>query len=357
MVKKAKFLFSISLIMLLMLTSVYFPFLSVLAENGEINNTNPQTSFSSISSNSSIIDYSKYLFENKGLKPATSKIHISGGDYSSEQNSSVEKISSHEGKTNVLRWDSQKGNVTYDFSVESDGFYSIYMTYLPIECRGNDIRLGLKIDGEYIFDGMKEIVLPRLWTNDGDVRVDEKGDELTPEQIELFSYTEQAIKDKEGIATEPYKFALRSGSHSITIEMKEEAFVLAEISFVPPEEVLPYSEASKKYSSYGQYEGSPIVIEGEDADIKTSNSLIGKSENNINLTPSSAKNLLINYIGSTNWKTPGDTLIWKFYVDKPGLYKLCFKYKQSDYLNGISYRTLKIDGITPFAEAQAIPFD
>lgn len=301
-------------------------------------------------------NYSAYLSKNDDLQMADSSIIVSGGDYYSEQKSGAERISEYEGKQNVLKWDSQKGTMTYQFLVEDDGFYELFITYMPIRCRGSDIRLGVKIDDSYPFDGLREIVLPRLWTDAGSIETDENGDELSPEQVELFTYTKQAIKDKEGIVVTPYRFALRSGIHTVTLEMKEEALILAEIGFEPPENVLPYDEVSKDYSNFKAYSGKPIVIQGEAAKIKTTNSLIGKSESNIKLTPSSAKNLMINYIGSTNWKTPGESLTWIVRIPKDGLYKLCFKYKQSEYINGISYRMFKIDNTVPFSEAEAIPF-
>ena len=300
--------------------------------------------------------YAKYKEENSDFEYANEDIILDGGNYIAQENSEVEIIAEYEGKSNVIKWDSQKGSVTYEFDVPKDGIYNINLTYMQLPCQSKDIQIGMKIDGEYLFDGMETLFLPRLWTNKGDVRVDDKGDQISPEQAELSVYTTQPLTDKEGVAVKPYEFALTAGKHTITVEMQEEAFILANIALTAPERIESYSKVSANYMRSDYYSGSPIVIEGEVAEVKTSNSLIPKSDNSISVTPSNPRNLMINYIGSKNWSSVGQVLTWKVNIKQSGLYKLAFKFKQSDLVNGISYRSMKVDGKTPFAEAEAIAF-
>ena len=300
--------------------------------------------------------YAKYKEENSDFEYANEDIILDGGNYIAQENSEVEIIAEYEGKSNVIKWDSQKGSVTYEFDVPKDGIYNINLTYMQLPCQSKDIQIGMKIDGEYLFDGMETLFLPRLWTNKGDVRVDDKGDQISPEQAELSVYTTQPLTDKEGVAVKPYEFALTAGKHTITVEMQEEAFILANIALTAPERIESYSKVSANYKKSDYYSGSPIVIEGEVAEVKTSNSLIPKSDNSISVTPSNPRNLMINYIGSKNWSSVGQVLTWKVNIKQSGLYKLAFKFKQSDLVNGISYRSMKVDGKTPFAEAEAIAF-
>ncbi len=300
--------------------------------------------------------YAEYRAENSDFEYANEDIVLDGGNYITQENSEVEIIAEYEGKSNVIKWDSQKGSVTYEFDVPKDSVYNISFTYMQLPCQAKDIQIGLEIDGKYLFNGMETLFLPRLWTNKGDVRVDDKGDQISPEQAELSVYTTQLLTDKEGVAVKPYEFALTAGKHTITIEMQEEAFVLASIVLKAPQSIENYKEISANYKESDYYKGSPIVIEGEDANIKTSNSLIPKSDNSVSVTPSNPRNLMINYIGSKNWSNVGQVLTWKINVKQSGLYKLAFKFKQSDLVNGISYRSMKIDGKTPFTEAEAIAF-
>lgn len=48
--------------------------------------------------------------------------------------------------------------------------------------------------------------------------------------------------------------------------------------------------------------------------------------------------------------------MWNFTVETDGYYKVGFHFKQDQVINGESYRWLKIDGKTPFAEAQNLKF-
>ena len=303
-----------------------------------------------------INSYAKYKAENSGFKYADKDIVIAGANYFSENNSDAIKLSNYKGKKNVLKWDSQKGSVTYEITVPKNGIYNINFTYMQLPCQSKDIQIGIKIDGKYLFDGIETVFLPRLWKNKGDVRVDDKGDQISPEQTELSVYTTKLISDEEGVVVKPYEFALTSGKHTITVVMQEEAFVLASIALTAPQSIESYKQVSANYNKSDYYSGSPIVIEGEDAAIKTSNSLIPKSDNSVSVTPSNPCNLMVNYIGSKNWSNVGQVLTWKVNVKQSGLYKLVFKFKQSELVNGISYRSMKIDGKTPFTEAEAIAF-
>ena len=328
-----------------------------LTVNGYSARTAPESDLKGISEAfSGNESYAKYRMENSDFEYANEDIVLEGADFALEENSEVKKLAEYEGKLNVIKWDSQKGSVKYEFNVPKDGIYNINLTYMQLPCQAKDIQIGLRVDGKYLFEGMETLFLPRIWTNKGKVKEDENGDQIAPEQTELSVYTEQLLSDKEGVAVKPYEFAFSKGNHTVTVEMKEEAFVLANIALIAPEKVRSYKEISANYNKKDYYNGKPIVLEGEAADIKTSNSLIPKSDNSVSVTPSNPRNLMINYIGSKNWSSVGQVLTWKVNVAKTGLYKLAFKFKQSDLVNGISYRSMKIDGKTPFAEAEAIAF-
>ncbi len=115
--------------------------------------------------------------------------------------------------------------------------------------------------------------------------------------------------------------------------------------------------AEYNFKKYKEYNGDHISIQGESADLKTSNDLIAKSDSSDpSVYPTDPFKSKVNYIGSTNWQQPGETINWKFEIPSDGLYKLGFKFRQSYLLNCDSYRKLKIDGKVPFTEADAISF-
>lgn len=301
--------------------------------------------------------YATYSAQHASISDGKATIVRSGGDYLSESESTTAVVHEHEGRENLLRWDSQKGTVTYSFHVPEDGKYTLLFTYQQLKGQGNPIRFGLSIDDSTLFKEMDTIELPILWTNRGGVRKDRWGNEFSSEQVELEIFTTQAVRDSTGVYPEPYEFALTAGIHTIKITMMAGTFLLHTIALSPPERTDSYSVKRQTYTGVPVYDGEPIYIQGEDADVKTAKTLPAKSDNReVSLTPSSATNRLINYIGSTNWSTPNQTLSWHVDIPKTGLYKLGFKFKQSDSVNNVSYRSLTINGKSPFDEAKSIAF-
>ncbi|MBR4761419.1 MAG: extracellular solute-binding protein [Clostridia bacterium] len=114
-----------------------------------------------------------------------------------------------------------------------------------------------------------------------------------------------------------------------------------------------YQKPSGKSKYYG---GNPIVIEGEKAEIKSNYFLVGKSDtSSTDVTPRSPEKRFVNYIGG-NWSRVGDTLIWETPELEAGYYSLGYVFRQHTVIGSKSYRTLRIDGKIPFAEAAAIGF-
>jgi len=163
--------------------------------------------------------------------------------------------------------------------------------------------------------------------------------------------------DKTGVRLTPYTVNLTAGVHTVEIENIGDTFYLEGISFSKPEIIKPYSEVSKDYSNYEKYKGDKIIIEAEDVLYRNDYSLTAKSDTgSADITPKSATNSIINYIGGSNWSSPYKELTWKIDVPKTALYKLGFNFKQNSIINGNAYRWLKIDGKTPFEEATELSF-
>lgn len=305
--------------------------------------------------------YSEYMSANDGFSPARQEIVIDAVDYSAVTGATVEALDSFEGKTGVLKWTNEEGTVTYKVDVPADGLYTVKFVYYALPSRNNPISLGLKVDGEYLFAGMNEFELPRVFVDNGEVRVDGLGNELSPEQKETYMFQENYFIDPTGLEVEPYALPLTAGTHTFEIESVAEPVALDDIILSAPTQYDDYATVSKDYdtSEYAVME-QPILIEGENATYKSTNSLVSQYDQT---DPSvSSKNgsnpylTRINYIGGGNWSSPGQRLTWKFNVPESGYYKIAFRYKQSLVLNGNTYRKLYIDGEVPFAEATQVKF-
>lgn len=320
--------------------------------------------------------YGSYLDENSSYKDATKDIVIPANSYTkldpmkkvNKVNNkvsvgafSVEKEITDEfavAKKNVLKWTGETGSATYSFKVEEAGFYEIQLTYLPIVGRGLPLSMSFKIDGEFPYEALDSVNFERTWVDSKPEGVsDGNGNVYASEQIEKFMFIDRKATDRTGQYADPLKIALDAGVHTITVTALSGEFYLADITLAAPQQVLNYKDYIAQYDKGDYYEGKEIQIEGEDAVYKSTaslNPLIDNSDPAV--VPTKPFKELINYIGSTGWQTPGETLTWEIEVPEDGLYKVGFRYRQNVVINGNAYRSLKVDGVTPFAEAKEVAY-
>lgn len=248
---------------------------------------------------------------------------------------------------------------TLKFVVDEDALYQIRITYTTLEGTALNPEIAIKIDGEYLFAGMQNIKLLR-WYQDASAEwsKDGQGNEFAPEQQEVIDSYSQLLFDDDGLVSEPYMVALKEGKHVIEIESLQEPVIITQIAFVSPENPEEYKNVYKLYEDIKEYAGEDIVIQGEDAWLKSSASLTAKSDNiSANVNPQSPYKNMINYIGASNWNKADQILTWQFDVDETALYSLNIHYKQSEVVNGRVFRWIRIDGETPFQEMKNISFD
>lgn len=285
-------------------------------------------------------DYEEYLSNNIGTGYANTPIEIP------LQNSEINLVDE------TVVWSDGKGDVTFNFEANEDALYNIEVVWKALET-GVDFEIGVKFDGDYPYEALKNTVLSRMWKNSTDTPiVDAKGNQYAPEQIEVRDYVETVLQDTTGVSDRPYLIAVSKGAHTVTLSNPEQPIVIKSIKLIPPEQPKKYSAEKIKKT-----DARIIEIQGESATLKNSNNIIPKSDNrNAGMTPVDSFNQKINYIGGTSWQSPGDKIEWNFTVQTEGYYNLAIRYKQSDLINGNSLRLLKIDNKIPFKEAEELYF-
>ncbi len=276
--------------------------------------------------------YAKYLKDNANINVSSKDIEVEIGN-------------------NVTKG----GKITFEVTVEEDGYYTVGMEYKALDSGTQDLRFGLKVDGEYPYDYAKRFQLPRMWCDaEGENRVDGLGNEFAAQQVPYDEYCFNTVVDETLENGYELYVCLTKGAHTVEITHNSGEFSVKRFVFGKTEGIENYK---KPQNTSEYYKGESIVIEGEKAKIKTSNFLISKSDSStIKVTPHSFKNNVVNYIGGGNWKTIGDTIVWETPVLNAGYYQLGFSYRQNTLIGSKVYRSLTIDGKTPFAEAEAIGF-
>ncbi len=296
------------------------------------------------------IDYKEYSESNATIKKATSNVKINVEEFEA-------KGASCKPQKNSVVWNKGLGSLTWKVTVPKTAKYNIKIGFETLET-GVNLMLGVMIDGKYPFADAETIELSKKWMNKKDeYRIDAQGNEYAQEQVEAEGVVETLLTDETGVAIDPYEFVLTEGEHTITIVEPEQSIKLYSLACTAPEVVSSYKEVSASYKVEA-VDAAPIVIQGEDATIKSSSAIIPKANNSdAGMNPCDPYKTKINYIGGTSWQTPGSKIVWEFDVEKSGYYYFNMRYKQSDLVNGESWRWLKIDGKTPFAEAKSLRFN
>ncbi len=300
--------------------------------------------------------YNDYVTENSDFAPAGENIILSATDAIIAKKGDIVKKDNVNGKK-ALFWKNGTGNAKWKFSVPKGAFYNIKLNYTSVK-NGVDYTFGIKLDGKSPFVEAESLVFPRMWENkEKEFKTDKLGNQLSPEQKEVEGYSVNFARSTTGVTVEPYSFYLTAGEHTLTLTGPEQSVAVAEVILSAPEQILSYSELSSQYDEKAFTEAKTIVIEGENAVLKSSSKLIPKSDNaDAGMSPQDVMYTKLNYIGGTSWQEAGQYLEWNFNVEKAGYYSLGFRYRQSDVINAESWRWLKIDGKTPFSEAKGIRF-
>lgn len=307
-----------------------------------------------VSDDSELQDYVAYTNGHKITNKATVDVKLPITEFAADgADVAVEE--------NVLNWKEGNGKVTWNFEVAQTAVYNLKILW-DAAGKGIDPEFEILIDGKCPFDEAENIVLSRWWKSvDKKPREDVQGNEYAQEQIEIDGVITTLIRDSEGATVDPFEFALTAGTHTFTIVRPEQGIKFYDILFTKPEVIQSYKDVSSKYE-LKDLKADIITLQGENADVKTSNSIISKSNNSdAGMTSwdgsESSKYLTkINFIGGTSWQTSGSRLEWNFEVKESGYYYINMRYKQSDLVNGESWRWLKIDGKTPFEEAKSLKF-
>lgn len=301
--------------------------------------------------------YSAYLERHKEASKPNHEIAIDVMNYSSAELS--EAYGEYQGRNDVIV-SQEDGYVEWDVEIPEAGLYNISLDYYPIEGRGIDIERILYINGEMPFSGADTLTFTRVWTDGGEIKLDNRGNEIRPSQVEEPRWESTYLKDYMGYFIEPYSFYFNEGKNTIRLEAASEAMAISNVLIHQNEELLPYDEyiASFDLSKYQNTDTNfHYKKQGEDSEYRSSPTLYAIFDRaSSNTEPYSAAKIKLNSIGGEQWRVAGQWIEWEFEVPEDGLYNISFKSKQNYNRGMVSIRNLTIDGVTPFEEAAQLGF-
>lgn len=264
-------------------------------------------------------------------------------------------------RTNVLKWESQEGSVTWTFDVKKAGMYQLDMEYLAMYYTQKNIELSLKIDGAHPFLEADEFAFSRSFNDvteeDGRFSKDKQGNELTPQYRHMARWQTGSFSDFEGMQTMPFKFYLSAGTHTIELGAIREPLYIAKLMLVQPDELVNYEDIAPSKEQLDATKDVFEKVQGENVVGKSDPSARPSTDYSSPATePYNPFAATMNSLGGEAWKYSGQWVEWKVNVPKDGYYKLGVKFKQSFVRGLFTSRQILIDGEVPCEELQSVRF-
>ncbi|ERJ11734.1 extracellular solute-binding protein [Haloplasma contractile] len=347
-----KKLFLILIAMLVMSSMIHYT-VHVYADDYEQGETETYTYSES--------GYKDYLEEYDFKTPQIDPITIKGEDYI-ESHDSVSYNRTIENPTNasdIVLYTTDNGDVSFEVNVPEAGYYNIGVNYYPIEGKSSSIERSLFINGKTPFAGAENLIFHRIWADETEVQRDANGNDIKPRQKEAPIWRTVLLRDDLGYELEPYLFYFKEGVNTITFKSIKEPMLIDHLTIKSYTTFKSYEDQVNEYekNNYKKTDGREVIIQGEDAVIKSSPTLYPISDRSSALTePYHHAKIRLNTIGGYNWRVPGDWITWEFEVPEDGLYKISMRSKQNFNRGMFSSRAIYINGEIPFEEAANVPF-
>lgn len=296
-------------------------------------------------------DYEEYRDRIGAVPAATGDIVIEGKTYAD----SAGTVSVEADGSLLTGSDS---TVTWSFEVPSTGFYQLQVTYFPTVSKGGQIERTLYIDGAVPFDEARYIEFSRVYV-DGEITVNSRDNEVTPEQIEQPEARVYTFRDADSFVSEDLAVYLTAGTHTVSLEANKEKLQIFKLHFYPERSLISYEEYRKQHGTDpAEQDAEVLTVEAEKPLKKSTFTIYPTADKSSSATtPQHPIKTRLNMISGDKWSKVGQWLTWEIEVEKSGYYMIAPRYKQDAYAGGFVSRRLYIDGEIPFAQAQALRFD
>ncbi len=227
--------------------------------------------------------------------------------------------------------------------------------YRVYDADGNQIGLQSSISDEFYNSGYYKDINNRPFVTD------QNSNEKKPEKQIYAEWLSAHLYDSTGYASEPLKFFLSSGDHTITLDTVREPLVIKKVSLTSVAPLISYEEYIKKHDAAGAKDVAAdvsVTIQGE-ISYKTSNKTIYQTSDrsSSNSQPQDVAKTILNEIGGDKWQYVGQYIDWKFEVPESGYYKIVPRSIQDFYSGVYVSRKIYLDGVCPFAEAGSLRFN
>lgn len=297
------------------------------------------------------IPYSDYYDLYCNSERPDTEITVNAVDYKSAEN--VRK------KDSTVILDKPQGSLLYDIDIPETGIYCIEINYFPLVSSSQNIEFSLSINGNIPYDTASRLILNRVWTDEGEIKKDSKGNQIRPFQIQKEMWVKSFLNDTDGIFSEPLIFYLEKGKNQILFSFERASLEIENFILRQPECLKSYDDYINSLDVDFSDTDNKIRIEGESALYKSSAVLCPTYDNSDYLvSPSDYDNLIYNTIGDESWNKSFQSITWLIPKEKikTGFYRIGIKSRQDEMRGFCSSRRIYIDGEIPFEELNQVKF-
>ncbi len=301
--------------------------------------------------------YEKYLMEHVVSANPKKDIAIDVSQY--EATGEVKVYPEYEGVKNAL-YTGENSEVTFTVNSPEAGYYYLHTDYIAVKSRGVSMERDVYINGELPYTNASKVVFPRLWVDGGEVRTDNRGNQIRPTQVETYAWQSAFFRDSRGYIVAPLSFYLNEGENKVTLKGVNEPMVISNLELRAVKDTVYYNDyAAAQDGAEATGEGLNFVgiVQGEDSTVRSEASLYAKYDRGSAATvPYDVFKTILNYTGGETWRTPGQWIQWDIEAPEDGYYNISVKGRQNYTRGSVSNRTLYIDGEIPFEEAREVAF-
>ena len=213
------------------------------------------------------------------------------------------------------------------------------------------------INGELPFTDAGNLTFTRIWTDGGEIKVDNQGNQIRPTQVEIYDWQSSYFRDDMGYISDPYTFYFDKGSQTISLGAENEPMYIKALSLEPVKPIQSYDQYIASVPSASDGSDYIQVVQGEDSVRRSESSLYAKYDRSSPTTqPYSVTSTVLNYTGGEAWRSYGQWIEWEFEIPESGYYEISLFDKQN-FMRGIYVsRKIYIDGKVPFQEMESYGF-
>jgi ABC-type glycerol-3-phosphate transport system substrate-binding protein len=252
-----------------------------------------------------------------------------------------------------------EGWIEWTVELPEDGYYNMGVIYDSADDHKTDLRLGIQIDGISPYLEAERIVLKRHYSDSVyPPERDEFDNDRRPASVEVKGWKNVQLTDY-AVDPRPLKWFFTKGKHTVRLISGRDAMKLQGLYLVSPQDPMLSDELTRENDQLTATTASGKwlqKVEAEQISLKSNTSIQLQSTDSALISPAADGHIRYNTIGGDQFRRSGEWIEWEFNVPKDGIYHIGFKYLQAYSNNAYAYRTITIDGKSPFKQLQQVGF-